>query len=57
MGTSYRIAYQRARGHACFDHRYYLDRNKDLQSAGLTTGADLFGHYSFFGQFEGRPFR
>lgn len=57
MGSSYRIAYLRARGGSCFDHNYYLDHNKDLQGAGMTSSAELFGHYTYFGQFEQRPVR
>lgn len=54
MGTTYRIAYLRARGGSCFDHNYYLRHNPDLRAAGMTSSSELYGHYTYFGQFEER---
>lgn len=54
LSASYRIAYLRARGDACFDHEFYLRHSPDLRGAQFKSTAEIFGHYAFYGQFEGR---
>ena len=34
IGNSYRVAYVKARGHACFDHNYYVTMAPDLKVGG-----------------------
>lgn len=50
-----RIAYLQSRGPGCFDHRYYLDKNVDLQV--LKTLLEVWDHFVHLGQFEGRSHR
>lgn len=47
--------YMKQRGSRCFDTTYYADANGDL--AVLKTPEQLWEHWLYMGQFEGRPFR
>ncbi|GFR43780.1 hypothetical protein Agub_g4894 [Astrephomene gubernaculifera] len=50
-----RILTAKARGPGCFDTAFYRAHNPD--QAGIKTDAELWKHYTFFGQFERRPHR
>ncbi len=52
MGSTYRMAYIRARGPRCFDHAFYLKMNMDLTFANLKTQETLWAHFAGFGLFE-----
>lgn len=55
IGNSYRVAYVKARGRACFDHNYYVTMAPDLKV--LPNANELWLHYAGFGQFEHRATR
>jgi hypothetical protein len=44
-----------ARGASCFDYQHYRDGSADLKD--VTSDAELWKHYVYFGQFEGRKAR
>ena len=49
------MAYMQSRGPGCFDNRYYLQQNPDLQV--IPSVLELWDHFVMMGQFEGRSFR
>ncbi|PNW75479.1 hypothetical protein CHLRE_12g528300v5 [Chlamydomonas reinhardtii] len=50
-----RILVTKARGHTCFDVHFYRTHNPELTS--VNTVASAWKHFTFFGQFERRPYR
>ncbi|PNH12741.1 LIM domain and RING finger protein [Tetrabaena socialis] len=50
-----RILVMKARGEGCFDADFYRAGNTDLR--GITSDAAAWKHYTFYGQFERRPYR
>jgi hypothetical protein len=50
-----RVLEAEARGSACFDAQHYKSGHPDLQA--VADDSELWRHYMYFGQFEGRAAR